>query len=202
MLIQFEIPKEQEARILSSAEFHGFVYDPMNTATEEQQKWDFFITRTRAGWDSDLFNYERSLAIANEPNDTAAEQAKRYEAVENKIISDNEKPWTEGEALSIGMVRTEGDKVYVVTQDHVTEAGKEPSADPTMYVEKPSEKETLEWSPKTVYYMDDKVLYGKQTWICIAEKTMNEPSVSKDWIVFDGKVDGEIMPAEIVPVGK
>jgi len=137
MIIQFEILQEQADRILLAIPSLGFRYDAANTDSETQQKWTFFVSKTMQEWESLVFNYERSLAIANEPNDSAALQAKRYEVIVSEIKSDNEKPWKADEELKIGQVRLYLDKRYVTVQDHKTQLGWEPSKVPALFVEKP-----------------------------------------------------------------
>lgn len=56
---------------------HQFVFVP-GEGTMVQQKKRFFRQRTKQFWVNFIFNAERAVAISNEPNDTAAEQAKRF----------------------------------------------------------------------------------------------------------------------------
>jgi len=60
----------------------GYVFDPESTLTNEEQRLQFVTNDTVAYWQSNIFNYERGLAIANEPNDTAADQAQRWDNAE------------------------------------------------------------------------------------------------------------------------
>jgi hypothetical protein len=93
MILEFNIPQDTATRILPVLDTLGFVYDAENPKTEEEQRWDYFTVLTMQHWDSLVFNYERQLAIDNEPNDTAAEQALRYttpEADANKFGDDYE----------------------------------------------------------------------------------------------------------------
>jgi hypothetical protein len=137
MIIQFEILQAQADRILAVLPSLGFVYDPANLETEAQQKWTFFLNLTMQGWESEVFNYERSLAIANEPNDSAALQGERYEIISSEILSDKETDWKEAEQLKIGMIRLYDGKRYVTIQDHTTQLGWEPPLVPALFVEKP-----------------------------------------------------------------
>jgi hypothetical protein len=137
MIVQFEILDTEANRILAVLPSIGFVYDAASAVSETQQKWDFFVQKTLDGWDSEVFNYERSLAIADEPNDTAAEQATRYVMVKDTIRHDHEKDWVANEELKIGQVRLSAGKRYIVVQDHTTQVGWEPANVPALFVEKP-----------------------------------------------------------------
>jgi hypothetical protein len=65
----------------------GYVYDPLLETTDNQQRLAFFKQLTIYHWRSIVFNYERQLAVDNEPNDTAALQAARFVGLANIIIS-------------------------------------------------------------------------------------------------------------------
>lgn len=81
IILQFEIPIVKAQRIDDSLPFYGYVFDPNLGTTNRQQKEEFVRRRTIDMWNADLFNYERSVAIAAEPNDSAALQAKRYDGL-------------------------------------------------------------------------------------------------------------------------
>lgn len=166
MILQFNIEQQQLDRIIAVLPSLGFVYDSENTNPLLQQQMQFLIDMTMRNWDSGVFNYERSLAIANEPNDTAAEQAKRYITPVVGILSDNEKDWKAGEVLKIGMVRIYATKNYVVIQDHTAQIGWEPANVPALFVYKPKPSDGQlypDWVQPTgsqdAYNIGDKVHY-------------------------------------------
>ncbi len=184
MIIQFEILQAQADRILAVLPSLGFIYDLNNPDSEEQQKWKFLIDRTLAEWDNMVFNYERSLAIANEPNDTAALQAQRYEIVKDEILSDNERPWKADEDVKIGMVRLDASKRYVVVQDHKTQLGWKPSKVPALFVEKPlpsTGQNYPNWKQPTgaqdAYALGAKVRHNNQNWESSYANNVWEPGV-------------------------
>lgn len=76
--LTFDIPNAKASRAADALPSLGYVFDPTLGTTQQQQKMAFFRRLTIDYWTSIVFNYERSLAIAAEPNDTAAEQAKRF----------------------------------------------------------------------------------------------------------------------------
>lgn len=173
MIIQFEILDKQAVRILEAISATGWKPDPNSTDSVDQQKWNYLISKSMAEWDNMVFVHERNVAIANEPNDSAALQAARYEPVKDFILSDNEKNWKAGEDVKIGMIRLEANKRYVVVQDHKTQVGWEPSKVPALYVEKPLPSAGQlypNWKQPTgaqdaykigdrVYFVDDKTNY-------------------------------------------
>jgi len=77
MDITFSIPDNQLQRISNALPAEGYVFVP-GQGTQAEQRLAYFKKLTRLHWQSIVFNYERQLAIDAEPNDTAAEQAKRF----------------------------------------------------------------------------------------------------------------------------
>ena len=78
--IQFQIDDNDLLRLSNAMDNdpeHQFVF-VQGEGTIAQQKRKFFRQKTKEFWRSFVFNAERTVAIANEPNDTAAEQAKRF----------------------------------------------------------------------------------------------------------------------------
>lgn len=82
MEIIIKLPSSINTRVLQSIDIMGYVFDPESTLTDEEQRLQFVTNDTVAYWQSNIFNYERGLAIANEPNDTAADQAQRWDNAE------------------------------------------------------------------------------------------------------------------------
>ena len=82
MEIIIKLPSSINTRVLQSIDIMGYVFDPESTLTNEEQRLQFVTNDTVAYWQSNIFNYERGLAIANEPNDTAADQAQRWDNAE------------------------------------------------------------------------------------------------------------------------
>lgn len=74
----FTIPNSQLSRISSALDNEGYIFDATLGTTDVQQRRAFFRRLTVEYWQSIVFNNERKIAIAAEPNDTAAEQAIRF----------------------------------------------------------------------------------------------------------------------------
>jgi len=190
MIIQFEILDAQATRILEAISGLGWTPDPESTDSVDQQKWSYLISKSMAEWDNMVFLHERNVAIANEPNDSAALQAARYEPVKDFILSDNERPWKADEDVKIGMVRLEADKRYVVVQDHKTQVGWEPSKVPALYVEKPIPVEGElypAWKQplgtQDAYKLKDRVNHNKNNWESQYDNNVWEPGVF-GWIII------------------
>lgn len=190
MIIQFEILQAQGDRIIAALPSLGFVYDPESTISEEQQKWAFFVNMTLSHWDGLVFNYERSLAIANEPNDSAALQAERYEVVKDEILHDNEKDWLAGETIKIGMIRWYGPNRYIAIQDHVTQDGWEPPNVPALFIVKnpPDQGQQYpNWVQPTgghdAYNTGDRVRHNDLNWESTIDANVWEPGVY-GWITI------------------
>lgn len=85
---QFEIDNTNLNRMADALDnpISGFVF-VQGQGTLVNQKKRFIRNQVKALWNSIIFNSERANAIANEPNDTAAEQAKRFTEL---IIIDTE----------------------------------------------------------------------------------------------------------------
>jgi hypothetical protein len=184
MIVQFEILQDSADRLLAMLPSIGFVYNPDLPESETAQKWDFFVKKTLADWDSEVFNYERSLAIANEPNDSAALQASRYQIIIDDIWSDKESEWIEGEALEIGQVRTWDNKRYVVVQSHTTQAGWQPPNVPALFVYKPSPNDGdlyPQWIQPTgaqdAYALGARVTHNSLNWESQYNANVWEPGV-------------------------
>jgi hypothetical protein len=76
--VTFDIPDEKYERIKTALDIEGYVYNPENPATDDEQRVAYLKDLTIRYWESVTFNYERQQAINNEPNDSAAEQASRF----------------------------------------------------------------------------------------------------------------------------
>ncbi len=190
MIIQFEILQAQADRILAVVPSLGFVYNPEGEETEEQQKWTFFMNYILRSWDSEVFNYERSLAIADEPNDTAADQALRYEEITTEILHDKESNWVANQEVKIGMVRLHNSKRYVVVQDHTTQVGWEPDKVPALFVEKPLPNPGELYPPwiqptgaHDAYTLGARVTHNSSNWESQYAANVWEPGVF-GWIVI------------------
>lgn len=88
MIIRFNIPDAQLTRIAKALNREGFKFVP-GQGTQLEQRKRFFRELTIAYWASIVFNDERADAIALEPNDSAALQAKRFNRLDN-IIAEEE----------------------------------------------------------------------------------------------------------------
>lgn len=89
MIFQFDIDNANLQRLSDALDnpISGFVFDPESTDTLVQQKKKFMRRQVKDLYNSICFNSERANAIALEPADTAAEQAKRFTELE---ITDTE----------------------------------------------------------------------------------------------------------------
>lgn len=76
--ISLTIPDDKLTRINNCLDDWGYVYDSSLATTNAKQKERFIEKKLIAFMQSELFNTERKKAIALEPNDTAALQAKRF----------------------------------------------------------------------------------------------------------------------------
>ena len=79
MIFQFDIDNAALTRLSNALDnpISGFVFVP-GEGTKVQQKKQFMRQQVKDLYRSIVFNSERANAIALEPNDTAAEQAKRF----------------------------------------------------------------------------------------------------------------------------
>ena len=77
----FTIPPDKLTRIGNAIVTEGYVFNPALGTTDSQQKIAFTKKITMDYWRSIVFNFERQEAIKLEPNDTAAEQAKRWDGM-------------------------------------------------------------------------------------------------------------------------
>lgn len=78
MTVTFTVPNQKLQRLSDALASVGYVFNPALGTTDLQQRRAFLGGLTKDFWQSIVFNYERQAAIALEPNDTAAEQAKRF----------------------------------------------------------------------------------------------------------------------------
>jgi hypothetical protein len=76
--ITFNIPNSKAQRLSDALVSEGYVFNPDLGTTDAQQRKKFVERMTVDFWKGIVFNYERSVAIANEPDDTAALQAQRF----------------------------------------------------------------------------------------------------------------------------
>jgi hypothetical protein len=77
MIFTFDIPNAKLLRISNALPSVGYVFNPSSGLTDVQQRYAFFRTLTIQQWQSLVFNYERSVAIATQ-GDSAAAQAARF----------------------------------------------------------------------------------------------------------------------------
>lgn len=77
-ILTFNIPNNKAKRLSDSLASVGYVYDPTSQLTDNQQRQKFVEKLTIDYWKGIVFNYERQIAIASEPNDTAALQSARF----------------------------------------------------------------------------------------------------------------------------
>lgn len=77
MTITFTIPADKISRISAMLDWYGYKFDSASGITDANQRIAFFKKMAIDNWTSNVFNYERNMAI-NTVNDSAALQAKRF----------------------------------------------------------------------------------------------------------------------------
>jgi hypothetical protein len=86
-ILTFDIPNKKAQRLSAALPSLGYVYDPSSALTDNQQRQKFVEKLTVNFWRDLVFNYERSVAIANEPNDSAALQSARFVGLDDVTSS-------------------------------------------------------------------------------------------------------------------